>query len=169
VTNQVSRRLWVWVAAGIVFAISAGVVAAGASPDRRAALMAQLERPASPATALGTTTSVAARHGHAVVTLDRRVYAVSVAPNRASARNQLALTVTQRGLPVPGATVSVAFSMPAMNMWRAFSVNLGHSASGRYATTLPFVGMPGVWRLDVRVALPGHVAAAFAVADVLGS
>jgi hypothetical protein len=171
VTARISHRLWLWVAAAIVAAISAvAVVGATASPDRRAALSSQLQRPAvsTPTSAHAAAPQIRARHGHATLTLAGRAYTVDLSPNRASARNRLALAVTAGGRPVAGATVTVAFSMPSMNMWRAFSVTLTPTVRGPYVATMPFVGMSGGWRLDVQVGLAGHAPTAFAVADVLG-
>jgi hypothetical protein len=172
VTARISHRLWVWVAAAIVAAISAvAVVGATASSDHRTELFSQLQRPAvsTSAPAPAAAPQMRVRHGHATLTLAGRAYSMDLSPNLASARNRLALAVTAGGRPVAGARVTVVFSMPAMNMWRAFSVTLTPTARGPYVATMPFVGMPGEWRLDVRVALPGHAPATFAAADVLGS
>jgi YtkA-like protein len=172
VSTRASHRLWVWLAAAILSVIGVvAVLGATASPDPRATLFSQLHRPAvaAPASAPTAAPQIRARHGHAILTLAGRAYIMDVSPNLASARDRLALAVTAGGRPIAGATVTVAFSMPAMNMWRAFSVRLTPTARGAYVGTLPFVGMPGQWRLDVRVALPGHAPVAFAAADVLGS
>jgi YtkA-like len=174
VSFRVRHRVWVWVAAGFVALISGGaVLGASASPDRRAALLSQLQHPArvSAAQASASVPQIRAHHGRARLTLAGRAYLMHLSPNLASARNRLALTVTANGRPLVGATVTAVFSMPAMNMWHAFSLSLtptaGHAYA--YASMMPFVGMPGEWRLDVRVALPGRHPAVFAVADVLGS
>jgi hypothetical protein len=169
---RVRHRVWVWVAAGFVALVSiVAVVGATARPEPRAALLLGLQRPAVATSAIAPTPprQVRAQHGHAGLTLAGRAYAMSISPNVATAHNRLSLAVTAGGQAVAGATVTVAFSMPAMDMWRAFSVTLTHTAGGPYVTTMPFVGMPGEWRLDVRVALPGHRPAAFAVTDALGS
>ena len=171
-TVRVRRHVWVWVAAGFVALVSiVAVVGATARPERRAALFLRLQRPAVATSASAPTPprQMRAQHGHAGLTLAGRAYVMKISPNLASAHNRLSLAVTAGGQPVAGATVTVAFSMPAMDMWRAFSVTLIQTAGGPYVTTMPFVGMPGEWRLDVRVGLPGERPATFAVTDALGS
>jgi hypothetical protein len=171
-TVRLRRHVWAWVAGAFVTLLSiVAVVGATASPQRSAALLHQLQRPAlaSSVTAPTAPAPVRTQHGHAGLVLGGRNYAIVLSPNLATARDRLALTVSAGGRPVAGATVTVAFSMPAMNMWRAFSVTLTQTAAGPYVATMPFVGMAGEWRLDIRVAVAGYPPTAFAVADALGS
>jgi hypothetical protein len=120
-----------------------------------------LQRPAAPAL-----TPVV--HGQAHVVAGGESYEVRLSPNRASGPNRLTVSaVAAAGAAAPTA-VTVALSMPAMAMWRAFSLVLRPVGPGRYAAVIPFVGMPGVWRLDFRVATSGR-ATTFAVSDLLGS
>jgi hypothetical protein len=39
--------------------------------------------------------------------------------------------------------------MPSMNMQNAYTAALGASTDGRYAATIPVLGMAGRWRLRI--------------------
>jgi hypothetical protein len=136
-----------------------GVLAATASPRSRQSLLRALERPASP-----VTTSVAA--GRMSASVQGRPYraGLRLTPNRASARNRLSLLLSSNGRAVRGASVTVSFSMPAMNMWQAFTVRLKPSHTGTYTASVPVVGMAGLWQLRVDVGVP-HTARATLIVD----
>ena len=94
-------------------------------------------------------------------------YNLALAPNRASMANRLVLTLSAGGHPLSAATVTVTFSMPAMDMFNAFSLVAHPLTPGIFVATVPLVGMAGAWRLDIRVSRPGRPAIVFAVADRL--
>jgi hypothetical protein len=166
VTATVNRKRWILLVTCLIAAVGAVAVIGGlAGAPSRDALLSALQRPAAPAiTPAPAVTPVV--HGQARVVLGGETYAVRLSPNRASGPNQL--TVSTAPSPTPAAAVTVALSMPAMDMWRAYTLVLHSVAPGRYTGVIPFVGMPGTWRLDFRAARGGH-ATAFAVADLLGS
>ena len=157
------RHVWLWVAATV--AAMAGTVlalAAMTGAPSRSAVVAMLQRPAAPAAAAVTP----APGGHARVTAGGMTYTVRLVPNRASVRNRLEITSAR---PLAKATITVAFSMPAMGMWHAFSLVLHPIGPGRFAAVMPYVGMAGAWRLDARVAGAQTRVSAFAISDTLGS
>ena len=77
---------------------------------------------------------------------------VALGPNRASVANRLAIRLTDHGRPVSGARVRVSFSMPSMGMWNAYTAVLTPAGAGRYAGTVPVLGMAGQWQLRIDVA-----------------
>lgn len=165
----VNRRLWLWtgaVATAVIFG-SALLIAATTGAPSRGAVFAMLERPAVKAPP--SVAAVPATHGAAVVEIGAVRYAVRLTPNRASVANRLTITATAARRPLVGVTMTVTFSMPAMRMWHVFSLVLRPTGTGRYAAVMPFVGMPGAWRLDARVTGPRLRASAFAIADALAS
>lgn len=90
-------------------------------------------------------------------------HSVALAPGRAGAVNRLTLRLSSAGRPLSAASVTVAFSMPAMDMFDAFTVAAHAVSPGTYLASVPVVGMAGAWRLDVRVGRPGRAPDTFAV------
>jgi hypothetical protein len=162
VTATVNRNRCIWLVTCLIAAAGAVVViGAVAGAPSRGAVLSMLQRPAAPAL-----TPVV--HGRAHVVAGGESYEVRLSPNRASGPNRLTVSTAGPALARTPPAVTVALSMPAMAMWRAFSLVLRPVGPGRYAAVIPFVGMPGVWRLDFRVARSGR-ATTFAVSDLLGS
>ena len=95
--------------------------------------------------------------------------ALRMTPNRASLRNEITATVTQRGRAVDGARVTVTYSMPAMDMWGGLQTTLRPAGAGRYRANEPVLGMPGIWQLRIAVAPPGGRAYAVVVNDRMNS
>jgi hypothetical protein len=166
----VHRRAWLWTAAVAAAVIVGGVLltAAVTGAPSRGAVFTMLQRPAV-VKAASPAAAVSATHGAAAVEIGAVRYAVRLAPNRASVPNRLTISAGAARRPLVGAQVTVTFSMPAMGMWHVFSLVLHPAGPGRYAAVMPFVGMPGAWRLDARVTRPGLRASAFAIADALQS
>lgn len=135
------------VAALVVALIAAGLLALTPTDGRRA-LLAQLQRAATPApTTVGGRPARFARHsktGYAV--------AMTLTPNRANGPIAMSIRVTRDGRPVRAARVRVGFSMPSMNMWNAYAAALRAMRGGGYATTIPVLGMAGAWRLRIELA-----------------
>jgi hypothetical protein len=92
-----------------------------------------------------------------------------IAPNRAAVRNRISVALTKRGRPVDGAQVTLTFSMPAMNMWNAFALQLAPSGDGAYSATEPVVGMTGLWQVRARATLAGASTFTFTVIDRVGA
>lgn len=169
-----SHRLWACLAAGLTaLIVGIGVIAVTLDTGGRAKLLAALQRPVAPAA--GSVRAYPAwpwgraLRGRARLAVGNAVYALRVAPNRASVPNRLALAVSSAGRPVTGAAITITFSMPAMNMWQVFAVKLAATSRGRYLAKMPFVGMAGGWRLDVTVRRAGHRVTGFVVEDAFGS
>ena len=85
--------------------------------------------------------------------LTNGAYRVSlrITPNRASAHDTIALRLARHDRPVDGATVTVTYSMPAMNMWDAFTGSLPQTGGGAYRAREPVFGMAGAWQLRFRI------------------
>jgi hypothetical protein len=151
--------------AGLVSALLAvGLLGVTTGTQSAQTLQTQLRQGARVPAAAGHAAPLQAVAQHGAYRL-----AVTVAPNRASARNAIGLTLTDHGRPVQGALVTIAFSMPSMDMWNAFTLRLAARGDGRYVASEPVVGMPGAWQMRVRASRPGGPAATFTVADRVAS
>jgi YtkA-like protein len=132
------------VAAVVVGLLAAGLLALSPTGGRRA-LLAQLQRAATPApTTVGARPARFARRsktGYAV--------AMTLTPNRANGPIAMSMRVTRNGRPVRAARVRVDFSMPSMHMWNAYTAPLRATRGGSYATTIPVLGMAGAWHLRI--------------------
>jgi hypothetical protein len=153
-------RLSAGLAAGAI-AVLVGITALAASAGipTRHTLLDQLQRAATPA-------PIPSRSRFQV----RRVvdgYSVSVVvtPNHPSGPNGLSVRVAESGRPLRRARVTVAFSMPSMKMWNAYTVTLAPAGRGRYAATVPVIGMAGRWQLRLDVSPRVGQAFRIAVAD----
>jgi YtkA-like len=152
------KALWTLLAtvpALLAIALLAATSNSGGSP------FVQLQRPATFAagsTQPATTSAVAGRFGPrpiaAVVHAQDYGLGLTLAPNRASMRNRLAIVLRHGGQPVTGARVTVVYGMPAMNMQNAYTSPLTASPNGTYAAIQPVLGMPGIWQLRVTVTPP---------------
>jgi YtkA-like len=103
------------------------------------ALRSQLEKPAVSSAHANTATFVVRRGPYRL--------RASLSPNLATRPEQLRVNVMRGGRPVGGARIRVVFSMPAMNMWRAFTSSLIPGARGLYVRQEPVLGMAGLWQL----------------------
>jgi YtkA-like len=141
-------RLSIGLAAGAV-AVLLGItaLAATAGTTTRHAPLYQLQRTATPGPVpSGSDFHVVRRAvgGHSVI--------VVVTPNRPSGPNGLSVRLAEGSQPLSRARVTVAFSMPSMMMWNAYAVTLAPTGLGRYAATVPVIGMAGRWQLRLDVA-----------------
>ncbi len=156
-----------WCAAAAIAAVASagavGILAITASSQARSQLLAQLERPATPA-------KLIAGKGALKATARTGSYrlGLQVSPDRASVPNALSVRVTEGGRPLNGAHATVTFSMPEMNMWHVFTSRLVPQPHGTYAAAEPVLGMAGPWQLLVRVTR-GRRSTTFVVADRMGS
>ena len=142
-----SHRLKLVIAGCALAAVLAvGALAATASSPSRQTLMSQLHRAARVSRGSGVTLAGGTRDGYRVTVL--------VTPDRVASPDYLLVRVTRNGRPLEGARVAIAFSMPSMNMWNAYSASLA-ATGGRYGATVPVLGMTGNWQLRVRVHPPG--------------
>ncbi len=139
-------------------------LAATATPPSVGDLLKQQQRPAVfPAASAGpgrVQTSIRVGHDRAGLT---------IAPNRATVRNAISVSITYRGRPVGDARITVTFSMPTMAMWNAFALTLAERRGGRYSASVPVVGMTGLWQLHVQITPPGAQSTSFIVADRVGA
>jgi YtkA-like protein len=87
---------------------------------------------------------------------------IRVSPNRATRPNRVVVGVSQDGMPVTGARVTVSASMLTMDMGTAQYELHG---SGTYSAHTPAWLMPGLWELAVRVRPPGGPAIAVGLVD----
>jgi hypothetical protein len=158
-----SRCAWAAIAA-VASASAVGILAVTASSQPRSQLLAQLERPATPA-------KPAARTGALKATVGTGSYrlGLQVSPDRASVPNALSVRVTEGGRPLNGAHVTVTFSMPEMNMWHVFTSHLAPQRHGTYAAVEPVLGMAGSWQLLVHVTRRNLRSATFTLTDRMGS
>jgi hypothetical protein len=152
------------VTATVALLALAVVLLASPAVQSRSSVLAQLQRPA---TSVGTTVGP----GPARATLHVGGYTIGLAltPNRASVRDQLAITLTRGGRPLAGARVTIGFSMPAMNMWNGLRSSARRSANGVYLANEPVLGMPGVWQLRLRIAPAASAPMAITVDDQMRS
>ena len=141
-------RLWAGSAACAV-AVLLGITALAASagtPTRRA-LLDQLQQAATPRPApSGPGLRVIRRAGGGYLVT------VALTPNRPGGPNGVLVRLARNGRPLTGARVTITFSMPSMKMWNAYTADLTVGDGGRYATTIPVIGMTGRWRLWVDIA-----------------
>jgi hypothetical protein len=160
---RTSTRVLVAVPVALV-AIVAGALAATAATPSRQGLMAALQRPAAQVApqstiAAYTTTASAGRYR----------LQLRIGPNRATVANALSIRVTEAGRPVSGARVTVAFSMPAMNMWQGFTSRPAAAGAGVYRATVPIIGMSGRWRLRVSVERASAAPVSVSFSDRMGA
>lgn len=158
-------------AAVAVAVLGVGILAATATTQGRSAVLAQLERPATPA-ARSATSAPTHRLADRTVTVgpgpvrvrtaasSYRV-ALSLAPNRAAARDGVTITLMRAGRTVGGAKIVLSYSMPSMGMPQVLASTLRPRTAGAYHSLDPELAMPGVWQLRFAVTPPG--AAPFAV------
>jgi hypothetical protein len=142
-----------WSTRLLVVAFAAAAVCAGGASDLGA-------RSTEPAARLGP--------GPISTVLNANGYrlGLKMAPNRASAAGRIALELRTRRGPVHGARVKVTLTMLDMNMGNMWSV-LSEGATGRYAQSVPPLGMPGHWRLRFDVRPRGKAAFTVSVVDVM--
>ena len=156
--------MWI-VASAVTVLLGIAALAATADTTSRHALNAQLERAAVPTGATVTqgfrVTRTSSGTGSSMV--------VALGPNRASVANRLAIRLTDHGRPVSGARVRVSFSMPSMGMWNAYTAVLTPAGAGRYAGTVPVLGMAGQWQLRIDVAARLSGTSPVTVTDRLGA
>lgn len=143
-----------------VVLLALAVLAATAATQTRGSVLKQLQTPAlqvhqsagpGPVAASLTTASCRAQLG--------------ITPNRASVRDRVVLTLLENGHPLSGARVTVAYSMPSMNMPNVFVGSLPQTADGRYGAIEPEFGMPGTWQLRFQVAPPHSAPCTLAIND----
>jgi hypothetical protein len=91
-----------------------------------------------------------------------------LAPNRASRRGVVAVTLVKGGRPVENARVRLTVTMLDMNMGN-FTVPLPETGTGTYARTAPVLGMSGRWGWRFDVTPAGGKRFSIAVADRMGS
>ena len=127
----------------VAVVLGVAVVLAESTGPNRAAVLSALQRPAPAAPARATTRFALHEAGYRVT--------VELSPNIASTPNRLSVAVTRNGRPVDLARVRVTYSMPAMNMWNAFSSSFGSDRTGSYVATEPVLGMAGLWQLRFTV------------------
>jgi hypothetical protein len=157
-TNRRSALAFAVAALGAAAAI--GALAAASAPTSRRALLAGLQVPARPASP-GFYTARHPAHGVLV--------AVALGPNRAAVPNVISARIDERGRPLIGARVTVSFSMPSMDMWRAYTKSLSADGGGRYTASIPVLGMTGRWQLRIDVAPPRGRAFRVDVSDRLSA
>ena len=113
-------------------------------------VISQLERPATaPVAHVGpgpVSTSVAVS-GYTV--------GVQIPSNRASRSQVVQVRLNDSAGPVNGATVTVSYSMPSMNMPSVLTTTLRAGAPGAYSSHEPALVMPGDWLLSLRIT-PSH-------------
>jgi hypothetical protein len=156
--------MWM-VASAVTVLLGIGTLAATASTTSRHALIAQLERGAVPPRATATQGFRVTRTSSG----PRSFVVLALGPNRASVANNLHIRLTDHGRPVSGARVRVSFSMPSMGMWNAYTAVLAPAGIGRYAATVPVLGMAGRWQLRIDVAVSPDGTSRVTVTDRLGS
>jgi YtkA-like len=162
------RGLW----AGLAIAVLSGVaaLAATATSPTRHQLLGELQRAAQPAR-----TATAFRPARTATAFSTRGRVAGVAltlaltPNRDHGPNQVWVRISRGGRPLTGARVTVAFSMPSMNMWNVYRASLAPAGAGRYLATVPVLGMAGRWRLGVGVVPSRGRSVRLAVTDRLGA
>jgi len=168
----------IWAAGGglAVLLAALAVLALTASTQQRSDVLAQLERPATaatratpatPATPAAQTAPQAASvapspavtigpgPAHVAATAGAYRITVSLAPNRASARDGVTLSLTRAGRPVSGAAVALSYSMPSMGMPQVLASTLHERATGTYGSLDPVLAMPGTWQLRFTVTSHG--------------
>ncbi len=158
------KRMRVWAAVAVLPVAGVGALAATASTPSRQALLNELQTAATPARAAsgpGVRIVGPARSGYSVT--------LSSSPNEASGPNRVSIRVTRHGRPVIGARVRLSFSMPSMNMWRAYTTGLNPAGTGRYGATVPVLGMAGHWQLRVRVSPRSSSTFSVAITDRMGA
>lgn len=149
------------VAGAIVAACVLGALAlSSVGASGRAALLSQLQRPATAWAVAPAPAPFQRRLRAGPASIDLRI-----APNRASVRNAISIVLGGTGR----ALASISFSMPTMNMWDAFELGLARDTAGSYSALMPAVGMPGLWRLRVRLARPGAAPVVVTVDDRLAA
>jgi hypothetical protein len=142
------KRVRVWAAVAVLPVAGVGALAATASTTSHRALLHELQTAAVPARppfgpGPGVRILRPARSGYSVV--------LASAPNSASGPNRVSVRLTRHGRSLSGARVELSFSMPSMNMWKAYTTVLKPAGMGRYEATVPVLGMAGRWQLGVRV------------------
>jgi hypothetical protein len=91
-----------------------------------------------------------------------------LAPNRASRRGIVAVTLLKQNRPVNGARVRLTVTMLDMNMG-SFTVLLPRTRSGTYARTAPVLGMSGRWGWRFDMTPPGAKHFTLTVTDHMGA
>jgi hypothetical protein len=158
------KRVRVWAAVAVLPVAGVGALAATASTTSRRALLNELQTaaaPARPTSGPGVRILRPARSGYSVV--------LSSAPNSASGPNRVSVRLTRHGRSLTGARVKVSFSMPSMNMWKAYTTVLKPAGIGRYESTVPVLGMAGHWQLRVKVSPRASSAFSVTITDRMGA
>ncbi|MGH2868365.1 MAG: copper resistance D family protein, partial [Solirubrobacteraceae bacterium] len=121
-----------------------------------AAVLSSLAPP-PPAFALASSALAHVGPGRVAETVSRAGYRlqVLVAPNKAAAPDSFALRITRGGLPVRGATVTLAFNHLQMEMPQQEYV-LREVSPGVYKRDAPALIMVGAWSLAFSISPPGH-------------
>jgi hypothetical protein len=81
----------------------------------------------------------------------------------------VSVRLTRHGRSLTGARVKVSFSMPSMNMWKAYTTVLKPAGIGRYESTVPVLGMAGHWQLRVKVSPRASSAFSVTITDRMGA
>ena len=125
------------------------VIIAMQTTTSRGSVLAQLERPA-------TFASAHVGPGPVSKTIASGNYSLHLAlgPNRAAARNTVTLALSSHGVPVHGARLTVTYGMPAMAMNNALRSSIPERAPGSYSLREPVLGMPGSWAMHISVVPP---------------
>ena len=73
--------------------------------------------------------------------------AVDLAPNRASARDGVTITLRARAVRSVARTIALSYAMPSMGMPQVLASTLTASTRGAYHSLDPELAMPGTWQL----------------------
>jgi hypothetical protein len=154
-------RVHVLIAGCLLAALGAlAFVAMSARPSEQGAVLSQLERPAvSPVVAVGPGPV------HTVLTAGSYGLAISLTPNRATQPAAVTVQLRQHGAALPGATMSVTYGMPSMNMPAVLTTDLRSLGGGAYASHQPEMAMAGQWTLHFTVRPPHAAAFSVTLAD----
>ena len=152
-------------AAVAVAVLGAGILAATSTTQGRSAVLAQLERPATPSAQSATSApapspvyrTVTVGPGPVRVRTAAGSYRVglSLAPNHAAARDGVTITLTRAGRTVSGAKIALSYSMPTMGMPQVLASTQRPRTAGTYYSLDPELAMPGTWQLRFAVTPPG--------------
>jgi hypothetical protein len=147
-----------------VVLLGIAALAATAGTAQRAAVLRQLERPATVPRA-----NVGPGPGTVRVGTGRFLLTLTLSPNRGAVVDRLSARLTEAGSPVAGARIVIGYSMPEMQMWNAYTSTLPPTVNGTAAATEAVLGMPGLWQLDVHVSPPDAAPFSVTVDDQLRS
>ncbi len=162
-------------AAVAVAVLGVGILAATSTTQGRSAVLAQLEHPATFAARSATSArtrplayrTVTVGPGPVRVRTAARSYRItlSLAPNRAAARDGVTITLMRAGRTVSGARIALGYSIPSMGMPQVLASTLRPRTAGTYHSLDPELAMPGTWQLRFAVTPPGAVSFTVIVND----